>query len=377
MSITTVETFPLVYPLDDGAGYGSARGISTSRSATLVRLETDSGLVGWGEASGPPRVLTTIIDEVVSDWVIDQTPASVGSLSERAYSSMYHFSSGGLLQAAISAIDIALWDLKGKSAGQPIYELLGGAKRSTLRPYASTMYFAEADREPETMLHHAVEEGFDAVKIKIGRGVETAIERVSMARDELGDALLMVDANGNYRADQAIRFAQAIEPYDIRWFEEPVAPENVDGYREVRASTSIPIAGGEAALTRFQFERLFENRALDLAQPDVCMCGGLTEAMHIADLATVENIGVSPHCWMSGVGLAASLHFASAVPAYPHADHEPEPPLFEVDRAENPLRTEILADSLDLTGSSIEIPDGPGLGVTVDTDIVEQYRVDD
>lgn len=377
MTISSVETFPLVYPLDEGAGYGSARGLSTSRTATLARLETDTGLVGWGEASGPPRVLATIIEEVLADWVVGEVPSTVGSLSERAYSSMYHFSSGGLLQAAISALDIALWDLKGKSTGQPIHELLGGARRSTLRPYASTMYFTELDRKLATTVQQAVEEGFDAVKIKIGRGIEADRERVSTARDELGDGLLMVDANGNYRTDQAIRVAAALEPYDIRWFEEPVAPENVDGYRDVRESTMIPIAGGEAALTRFQFRRLFENRAVDLAQPDICMCGGLTEAMRIADLATVDNVAVSPHCWMSGVGLAASLHFASAVPSYPHADHEPEPPLFEVDRAENPLRTDLLTDPLNLTGQSIDIPTEPGLGVTVDPEAVETYAIDD
>ena len=377
MTITTVETFPLVYPLDAGEGYGSARGISTSRTATLVRLETDGGLVGWGEASGPPQVLATIIDEVLADWVIGEPVASVGSLSERAYCSMYHFSSGGLLQAAISALDIGLWDLKGKSMGQPIHELLGDARRSTIRPYASTMYFTHADQKPTNAVQQAIEEGFDAVKIKIGRGIEADRKRVSIAREELGDGLLMVDANGNYRTDQAIRVAEALEPYDIRWFEEPVAPENVEGYREVRASTPIPIAGGEAALTRFQFQRLFENRAVDLAQPDVCMCGGLTEAMRIAEQAAVDSVAVSPHCWMSGLGLAASLHFASAVPSYPHADHDPEPPLFEVDRAENPLRTDVLVDPLDLTGSSIEPPDDPGLGVTVDTDAIETYRVDD
>lgn len=377
MTISSVQTFPLIHPLDEGAGYGSARGLSTNRTATLVRLETDTGLVGWGEASGPPRVLATIIDELLTDWVVGEAPATVGSLSERAYSSMYHFSSGGLLQAAISALDIALWDLKGKTTGQPIHELLGGARRSTLRPYASTMYFTEADRKPATTVQQAVEEGFDAVKIKIGRGIEADRDRVSTARDELGDGLLMVDANGNYRTDQAVRVAAALEPYDIRWFEEPVAPENVDGYRDVRESTTIPIAGGEAALTRFQFGRLFENRAVDLAQPDVCMCGGLTEAMRIAELAAVDNVAVSPHCWMSGVGLAASLHFASAVPSYPHADLEPEPPLFEVDRAENPLRTDILRDPLDLTGQSIDIPTEPGLGVTVDPEAVETYAVDD
>lgn len=376
MTISSIETLPLEYPLSDGEGYGSARGISTSRSATLVKVETSEGLVGWGEASGPPRVLASIIDEIIAEWVIGEEPAAVGSLSERAYSSLYHFSSGGLLQAAISALDIALWDLRGKAADQPIYELIGERNREAVSPYASTMYFTPKDRDPAEPVERAVEAGFDAVKIKLGRSLEEDLERVRTAREVLDDGTLLVDCNGNYRADQAIRLAAAIEPFDIGWLEEPVSPENVAGYQEVREATSIPIAGGEAALTRFQFKRLLDDRAIDIAQPDVCMCGGLTEATTIADMAATENVGVSPHCWMGGVGLVATLHLAVTLPRYPHADHEPEPPWLEVDRAENPLRTELLATPLDLTSPSIAPPDGPGLGITVDADAVERYRVD-
>ena len=376
VAIATVESIPLAHPLAEGASYGSARGETTERTATLVRVETENGTVGWGEASGPPRVLATIVDEILADWIVGRPASAVGSLTDKAYASLYHFNSGGLLQSAISALDIALWDLKGRETGQPIVELLGGANRTGVRPYASTMYFTSADRDPSAAVRRAVDEGFDAVKIKLGRGIDEDLERVRAARDALDDGLLMVDCNGNYRADQAIRLAAELEPYDVHWFEEPVAPENVEGYREVRASTTIPIAGGEAALGRFPFKRLLEARAIDIAQPDVCMCGGLSEAMTIARMAAAENVGVSPHCWMGGVGLAASIHFTAALPRYPHADVEPEPPVLEVDRADNPLRTDLLVDDLDLVSRQVEVPDGPGLGVIVDTDAVDRFRLD-
>ena len=371
-----MESIPLEHDLPEGARYGSARGLSGARSSTLVRLEATDGTVGWGEASGPPRVIASAIDELVAEWVRGRRPAAVGSLSERAATERYHFAGGGLLEAAISAVDIAVWDLRGRLRGRPASELLGGANRTSVRPYASTMYYGPADRDPTASVRAALEEGFTAVKIKLGRDLDEDLERVRAAREVLDDELLMVDCNGNYRADQAIRLAERLEPHDVRWIEEPVAPENLAGYREVRAATPIPVAGGEAALGRFAFDRLLEGRSVDVAQPDVCMCGGLSEALLIAERAASRNIAVSPHCWMGGVGLAASLQFTAAIPRYPHAGVEPEPPLFEVDRAANPLRTELLEDGPDLTGESITVPEGPGLGVTVDTAAVERYRID-
>lgn len=377
MEVTTIETIPLRYPLDDGAGYGSARGLTSERNALLVRIETRDGTVGWGESFGPTRTSGTFIEEVLVDRVVGMDPFDAGSLSDWLYATGYHYASSGIAQSGLSGVDMALWDLKGKAAGTPIAKLLDGPTRETVTPYASTMYYTEDERDPEPELREAMDDGFTAVKIKIGRSIDEDEERVRLAREVLGDdQLLMVDVNGNYRTDQAIRAAKAIEPYDIGWLEEPVPPEDIAGYREVRESTSIPIAGGEAVSGRFGFERLFDERAVDLLQPDLCLCGGLSEGQLIARMASTENIAVTPHCWMSGVGLTASLHFAAAVPSYPHGPNVPEPLVFEVDRSHNPLRRELLTEPLDPTGGSLAVPDGDGLGVTVDEDAVERYRVD-
>lgn len=377
MEVSSVEAIPLAYPLDDGKGYGSARGTVQQRTSTLIRVETRTGEVGWGEAFGPPQTMTTLIDELLADQVIGTDPYAVDSMSERIYAGLYHFGSRGLIQSAVSGIDIALWDLRGRATGTSIARLLGGRSRESVRPYASTMYITEWDEDPEKPVQAAVNEGFDALKIKIGRGIEDDVARAKAAREALGsDGDLMVDCNGNYRPEQAIRLAQELAPLDIKWIEEPVPPENVNGYQKVNRAIDIPLAAGEASYGRFDFKQLIDEQVVDFLQPDVCKCGGLSEARFIGKLATTENIQVSPHVWTGAVGLSASLQFAGSLPNYPHSTNVPEKLLFEVDRAPNRLRTDLLVEDIDVTGPSLKIPDEPGLGVTVDRDAVDRYRID-
>jgi D-galactarolactone cycloisomerase len=377
MEVSSVNAIPLAYPLDDGKSYGSARGTVQQRTATLIRVETPSGEAGWGEAFGPPRTMATLIDELLEDFVVGMNPHGVDSLCERNYAGLYHFGSRGLIQSAISGIDIALWDLRGRSTGTSISRLLGGRCREQVRPYASTMYITEWGETPSAPAQAAVEEEFDALKIKIGRGVEDDIERVRAARKALGtDGDLMVDCNGNYRPHQAIRLARELEPYDITWLEEPVPPENLSGYHELKQATDIPVAAGEASYARFEFKRLIDDRIVDILQPDICKCGGLSEARFVSKLATTENVVVSPHVWTSVVGLAASLQFAGSLPSYPHSTNVPERLLFEVDRADNGLRTALATDSFDFTGGMLDIPDEPGLGIEPDPGAIERFRID-
>lgn len=377
MEVSSVEVIPLAYPLDDGKGYGSARGTVDQRTSTLIRVETRTGDVGWGEAFGPPRTMATLIDELLADWVIGTDPHAVDSLCERNYAGLYHFGSRGLIQSAVSGIDIALWDLRGRVAGTSVARLLGGRCRESVRPYASTMYITEWGEPPADPVRTAVDEGFDALKIKIGRGVDDDIARVRAAREALGsDGDLMVDCNGNYRPEQAIRLARELDRFDVEWLEEPVPPENISGYRDVSRAVDVPLAAGEASYGRFEFKRLIDERIVDVLQPDVCKCGGLSEARFIGKLATTENVRVSPHVWTGAIGLAASLQLAGSLPNYPHSTNVPDRLLFEVDRAPNGLRTDLTVEDLDVTGPSLDIPDDPGLGITVDPDAVERFRID-
>jgi len=377
MEVRTVEAIPLAYPLEDGRGYGSARGTVDQRTSTLIRVETGDGAVGWGEAFGPPRTMATLVDEVFSDFVHGMDPYEVESLCDRNFAGLYHFGSQGLVQSAISGIDIALWDLLGRSNGVSISKLIGGRIREEVTPYASTMYVTEWGEDPAEPIERADAEGFEAAKIKIGRGLDDDVERVRTAREILGpDADLMVDCNGNYRPGQAIELVEAIEPFDVTWLEEPVPPENHSGYRKLGRETTIPLASGEASYARFEFRDIVEDRLVDIVQPDVCKCGGLSEARFVAKLATTENVAVSPHVWTGAIGFTASLQLAATLSEYPHSTNVPEPLLFEVDRAENALRTELLESPLDPTGGTLAIPDGPGLGVTIDETALDRYRVD-
>ncbi|WP_020220703.1 mandelate racemase/muconate lactonizing enzyme family protein [Halarchaeum acidiphilum] len=377
MQITDIEVIPLSYRLPEGCGLGDARGFGYDRETTLIRLDTDAGHIGWGEAFVPGRLARATIESFFADEIVGFDPHDVESLADRFTTDPYHFGRGIAVQSALSAVDIACWDLIGKDLDHPVYRLLGGVEREELRPYASTMYFTEQDRSLAEPIERAVSEGFTAAKIKIGGGTESDVKRVRVAREVLGDdALLMVDMNGNYRPAQAARTANAIAEYDIAWIEEPVPPENESGYQEVKRRVDVPIAAGEAHYGRFAFKRLIDDYGVDIVQPNLARCGGLTEARRIGTIATTENVRICPHVWNSAVGLAAAVQFAASTSEYPHTRNRPEPRLLEFDRSENPLRSELLEDPLDPTGGVLKVPQKPGLGIDVDEVAVERYRDD-
>jgi len=380
MEVRSVEAIPLQHDLGAGNGLGGTRGVTRTRTATLIRATADDGTVGWGEAFAPPRTVATLIDELFADAVVGRSPAEADGLADEVYAGEiggYHFARQGMVQAALTGVEVALWDLWGKHLGEPVRDILGGARREAVTPYASTMYVTEWNQDPAEPMEAAVEEGFTAAKIKIGRSVEDDVERARTARELLGDdAHLMVDYNGNYTPAQALRSIRAIEEYDLTWVEEPVPPENESGYRELAERTDVPLAAGEAHFGRFEFTRLVREGLVDVVQPNLGRCGGFAEARYLARTATTENVLVRPHVWNSGVGVAAALQFAATVPEYPHTESTPEPVLFEFDRSENPLRHEILESPFDPTGGSLRVPDGPGLGIEVDEDAVERYRID-
>lgn len=375
MEITDVRVIPLSYSLPDGKALGDARGFGRTRSTTLLRLVTTDGTVGWGEAFAPGSIIEATVNELFREDVLGMDPFAVESLAGRSYTDPYHFGGSVFVQSVVSAVDIACWDIIGKCVDRPIHLLLGGQERPSLTPYASTMYFTEEDRPIKQPIEAAVDEGFTAAKIKIGSGIDEDVERVRIARESLGpDAHLMVDMNGNYRPDQAIQSATALAEFDLTWIEEPVPPENRSGYRDIKRAIEMPVAAGEAHYGRFAFERLVDR--VDIVQPNLARCGGLSEARRIATLATTENVGVTPHVWNSGVGLAAAVQFAASLTDYPHTRNVPEPPFLEFDRSPNPLRSAILETPFDPSGGTLPVPQEPGLGITVDEDALERYRTD-
>lgn len=365
MKITEVAAFHLAARLREDLGASNRRSPLRIRESLVVRITSDDGLVGYGECSGPPAVLAAAVRHL-APVVLGADPRHRNALSDALMMRAREEGPGGLLVAAASGIDLALWDLCAKSLGVPIATLLGGPVRDLVPVYAASVYFSPHDQAVQ-VARQFVETGFDAIKVKIGSGLVDDVERVASIREAVGPSVrLLVDANGAYDAKAAIALSEQLARYDISWFEEPVPASDLEGCRAVRQAVRVPIAGGEALHTRYGFEPWLSGRALDVAMPDVGRCGGLTEAAAIAAMASACHITLSPHCWGSSIALAASLQLAAALP---HCE------VMEFDAHPDPLRDTLIGDQLKPLAGVIPVPDRPGIGVDVREAALQELAV--
>ena len=381
MKITGVKTYVLQSMLE-GTSFGWSQRTTDRRQTAICVLSTDGGIEGLGEAfyfGGPSTIVAQIIDRALGPLLIGKDPLDSSVLWDMLYNWTRDQGMKGVTISALSAIDIALWDIKGKALGLPVYKLLGGAYRDRARAYATGLY--EPQNVPSVMdalTEEAVgyvKAGFGGMKLKVGYGLKTDVRYVQAIREAIGDDVcLMVDANHAYNATEAIRLARAIEPYDIYWFEEPVPPEDIEGYLEIKRNTHIAIAGGECEYTRYGFRDLINRRAVDILQPDLCAAGGFTEMQKIVAMASAANLPVISHVWGTNVGLAASLQFYATLPNFPERRF-PAEPFFEYDRSSNPLRTGVTVEQFVMEDGYLRIPGRPGLGVTLDMDFVGKYAL--
>jgi D-galactarolactone cycloisomerase len=375
--VSNVETYILKHELPQPFGF--SQGWYNTRTAMLVKVTTDEGVVGWGESWGPPEPASATINAVLTPIILGQDPFDTEALWEKMYSRTRDYGQKGIIVGAISAIDIALWDIKGKALGLPAHKLLGGAFRTSIQAYASGLYLKNPPQTDEELgdeaLEH-VEQGFAFVKMKIGFGPQTDIRRVRAVRSAIGNEVgLMVDANHAYDARMAISLGKKLEEFEILWFEEPVAPEDIEGYVQVKTALNIPIAGGEAEFTKYGFRDLLCRRAVDVVQPDVSLAGGFTECKKIAAMAEAWHIACVPHVWGSAVGFAAGLQFIASLPSFPGLEWF-DKPILEFDRSPNPFRDELSDGSICVMDTShVEIPTRPGLGVTINEAVLDKYRV--
>jgi D-galactarolactone cycloisomerase len=295
------------------------------------------------------------------------------------YAKHYHFGTQNMLVALFSSIDIAAHDAMGKLLKVPVCDLIGGRQRSHVPVYASGGYFTR-DADQQAALARQLEphagKGFPAFKIKIGRNPADDEARVRLARRVIGeDAVLTVDSNGNYTADQVVESIRRIAGHGIGWYEEPLAPQDWKGYAELRQRSPIPIATGEALYETFDFRRLVDGRLADVVQPDLALCGGLSVARFVGELCAAEHLRLSPHVWGTAVGLAAAVHWVASLPSYPHGAHVPFPTLVEYDIGENKLRDGLFSTPMLAKAGMIAVPEGPGLGVELDPGVVARYTV--
>ncbi|SHI30210.1 mandelate racemase/muconate lactonizing enzyme family protein [Aquimarina spongiae] len=377
MKIKSIESFVLCDTLKESFSFSQWE--YSERRICIVKITTDTGHIGWGEGYGPASVIKAGVDFLRS-YLLGENPLATETLWNLMYRRTLDYARRGILVAAISAIDVALWDLKGKILEQPVYDLLGGKKRDKITPYATGLYFTNTPDLTESLSKEAkkyVDIGYKAIKMKVGHSIEKDIEHVKAIRKAIGpDVKLMIDANHAYNLREATQLSLAVEPYDISWFEEPLSPEYYSQFEELRKRTSIPIAAGECEYLRYGFHTLLESKSIDILQPDICSSGGLTEAKRIATLASVYGIEIVPHTWGTGIAFAAAAHFIMNLDTIPGRLHDPVY-YIEHDRTENVLREELTNDSVIFKDGIIQLDDDiVGLGFTVNEEVIEKYTID-
>jgi len=374
--IARIETTSLEFTLAQGKAYGNARGLNNRRNCSLITLETDDGVVGIGDASGPLGVVREYM-KLLTPFFVGQSLYDFEIVATRIRNKLYHFGTQGHFSACLGGINIAVYDAIGKSLGVPVYNLLGGRSGERLACYATTGYFTDDPRIGiEEQLAPLGRGMFAGVKIKIGAGIASDVERTRAARRVIGDnTLLMVDMNGNYTVDVALESLRRLEPFGIHWCEEPLPPTDVRGYAELRARAPVPLAAGEAHHGVQDFKRLIEARALDIVQPSIVGGGGFNEMKAVALLAAMNNLRVSPPCWGSAIALAAAVHFAASLPVWPHTDNAPYPLMVEYDVGENPLRDMLVHDPIAPKDAMLPVSAAPGLGIRLNQEAVARYKV--
>lgn len=383
LRIASVEAIPLLAPfsrlypggnvpewlLRPAASHRTLR--REGQYSTLVRLRTEDGLEGVGECYGlpAPRVTAQIVRDILEPLFVGEDAHAIDRLWSKAFSSM---SGGGQVRGyfleAMSGIDIALWDLRGKALGIPVHRLLGGPHRERIAAYASPVPMLTQPEESAEYAMKFVAEGFSAIKLKLGRGIATDLEHATAVRDAIGtDRQLLVDLNCAYTADRAVDVSRRLLDLDITWIEEPVAVDDVAGYQRLRSSLPVSVVNGETLFTRWDFREFLVAGAVDVVMPNLARAGGITESRKIAALCETFHVDIAPHGVGSAIGLAAALHLSASVPNFR---------IYEYNRLPNPLRDALTIDPFDFDLGSLAVPTGPGLGIEIDWSAVDTFRAE-
>ena len=386
MKIVDIRTIPLSFRCEPP--YGSAAGMQALRGSLLVEIETDEHVIGIGEAGVGGGATARVVERVLEPMLIGEDPLLIEGLWQKMFARTRQFGRRGVVMNAISGIDIALWDIAGKTANLPVYRLLG-ACRERVEAYASGGFYQQGksvdDLAGEAEGYRA--RGFQGMKMKVGRNPSTQthlrhlvehsevcevepeedIARVAAVRQALGPkAKLMVDVNCAWSPSFAIEMGRAFEPYKLYWIEEPVSTDDIDGSARVAEALATPIAGYETEIGLYGFRELITRGAVDIVQPDLAWAGGFSECRRIAALAHAHHLTVAPHSFAGAVLLAASLHFIASIP---------NGLVLEFDQNPNGLRDDLLKEPITIeSDGSIRLPERPGLGIELDRAAVERYR---
>lgn len=387
MKITRIISHVLGYDLPEELGYSQQ--YYARRTAHIVEVQTDQGVTGWGECFGPGNVAfanKTIVEKVIQPMVLGMDPMDRDVIWHKVYNLLRDHGQKGMPMQSLSGVDIAMWDIAGKVAGLPLHKLIGGAHRTQVQVYGYGMMLKR-----ESVADHVarftdeaaaiLDMGFVATKMKTGLGPREDVQLCAAVARGVGDrGRFMVDANHCYTTSDAFYVGRALDEMDAYWFEEPIAPEDLDGYRELRAGLKVNIAGGEAEFNRWGWRSILENRGLDIAQPEVCALGGVSEYLRVLALCHAHFTPVVNHVWGSAVAVATNLQLLAAMPPLP-GGLNPWEPMLEFDTTDNKFRDELLVEPLDIqnqvraNGGYVTIPNGPGIGVEPDRDFLARYAI--
>jgi len=369
MKITDVEALYLRLPTIEER-------TDSSQDALLVRITTDAGIVGWGEVDSSPMVAKAIIEAPYSHTLssglrhhlIGEDPLDIARLWQKMYQSTLYIGRSGAVIHAMAGIDLALWDIKGKALGQPVHKLIGGSFRNKLRTYASNMFQfspeATADRA-----RAAVDKGFSAVKFgwePFGRTLKADMAYLKALRGAVGDEVdILLDVGLVWDAKTAIQRARRFEEFNLLLMEEPLHPDNLDGYARLSEAVDTHIAAGEEEATVQGFVRLMDQGKIDIAQIDLTRCG-FTQALQIAALAKARGLPCINHNFTTDINTAASLHFLASIPNAFIMEYCVEPGEISRSLVKNPIR---------IVDGYATVPEEPGLGVEPNPDVIEKYLV--
>lgn len=385
MKITTVRATWVQVPIPPERQHLSDFGKQPSFDSVIVRIETDAGITGWGEAKAGVAStaacggLAAIINLDFAPLLIGQDPRDISRLWDTLYNMPrqgFAIAEGhvfpalgrrGLSVSAIAGVDLALWDILGKSLDAPVWRLLGGRRAERMPAYASGGW-AGADRIGEQLKGYIQQGGFRAVKMRVGSmdgSVARSAARVRAARQALGpDVGLAADAHGTWTVAEAKAFCRMVEDCDLMWFEEPVTADDKQGQAEVRRSSSVPISSGESEFTRHDFRELAELRAADVLQPDLAIAGGITEGIRIGAIASAFNLRLAPHLWSGAPAFAAGLHLSASQSAGF---------ILEYSLGHNPMLHDLIEERFPVQDGFVAVPDRPGLGITVKEEFVARH----
>jgi D-galactarolactone cycloisomerase len=379
MEITNIKTHVLKTPLKEKFIFSN--GWVTDRHSLLIELETDCGIIGWGESlchgQQSPLMARDIIENVLKEHVIGKSAFDIEVIWEFLYNRTRPYGQSGIIINAMSGIDVAIWDALGQYYKQPISNLIGGRFRNKIEAYA-TGFQRKPDRTyPQDAVEEAqrhVANGFRGMKLKAGFGVEEDIAYIRAVRESVdAGCKVMVDFNSAYNVAQARKLLYNLKDLDIFFYEELLAPEDIEGYISLRHLTPSYMAAGEQTFTKFGYRDFIARGALDILQPDICSCGGITECKKIAAMAQAWHTMVIPHIWGSSIGMAASLQYLASLPNSPLC-FKPLEPMMEFDAAEHPFNGALIHNAITIRDGWVDIPAQPGLGITVNRDVIQEFR---